>query len=115
MTSEAAGSTPVRSPKTHYCIIRQDLPVGVLAAQLIHAAGESASGVESGTYAVALAAKDEAHLEFIEARLRRLCIPHKAIREPDPPWNGALMAIGIEPVLDRQPLKKVTKNLKLIR
>jgi hypothetical protein len=114
MKSEVAGSTPVRFTTTHYCIIRGDLPVGVFAAQLIHAAGESANGVKPGTYAVALAARDENHLGFIEAKLRRLSIPHHAIREPDAPWNGALMAIGIEPVTDRQPLKKVTKNLKLI-
>lgn len=115
MKSEVAGSTPVRFTKTHYCIIRQDLPAGTFAAQLIHAAGESATGVESGTFAVALAARDENHLGFIEAKLRRLSIPHHAIREPDAPWCGALMAIGIEPVVDRSLTKKVTKGLKLIK
>jgi hypothetical protein len=116
MPSEAAGSTPVqRTSSTHYCIIRQDLPAGTFAAQLIHAAGESATGVESGTFAVALAARDEAHLEFIEAKLRRLSIPHHSIREPDAPWFGALMAIGLEPVTDRSLTKKVTKGLKLIK
>ena len=115
MTSEAAGSTPVQRAKTHYCIIRGDLPVGVFAAQLIHAAGESANGVEPGTYAVALAARDESHLGFLEAKLRRLSIPHHSVREPDAPWFGALMAIGLEPVTDRALTKKVTKGLKLIK
>lgn len=114
MTSAVAGSSPARF-KTHYCIIRQDLPVGVFAAQLIHAAGESAKGVEVGTHAVALAARDEFHLERLEVKLRRLKIPHHAIREPDAPWLGQLMAIGIEPVVDRQITKKVTKGLKLIK
>ena len=84
-------------------------------AQLIHAAGESAGGsLPKNTIAVALGARDEAHLEFIEAKLRRFSIPHHAIREPDAPWNGALMSIGLSPVADRSPTKKVTKGLQLI-
>jgi len=106
----------VRQFSTHYCIIRKDLPLGVLAAQLIHAAGESSPGnLPDNTHAVALAAKSEEHLLFLEAKLRRLSIPHKAIREPDAPWNGALMAIGIEPVADRNQVKKVTSSLPLLR
>jgi hypothetical protein len=78
MTSEVAGSSPVRL--THYCIVRRDLPLGVLSAQLIHAAGESAKGVRPGCYAVALAANDESHLKVIEAKLKRFGISHVAIR-----------------------------------
>ena len=101
---------------THYCLIRRDLPRGVLAAQLIHAAGESAPGdLPSGTIAVALAARDEAHLLELEAQLRQLGIAHRAIREPDAPWCGALMAIGIEPVRDRAHLRGVTGSLPLLR
>lgn len=85
-------------PWVHYCVIRGDLPRGVLAAQLVHAAGESSPGnLPRGTVAVALAARNEAHLRRIEARLRWERVPHIAIREPDPPWCGALMAIGIVP------------------
>ena len=101
---------------THYCVVREDLPRGVLAAQLIHAAGESAPGdLPSGTIAVALAARDEAHLAALELELRRRGVPHHAIREPDPPWRGALMAIGIEPVADRARVKPITGSLKLLR
>jgi peptidyl-tRNA hydrolase len=101
---------------THYCIVREDLPRGVLAAQLIHAAGESSRGIlPPHTFAVALAARDEAHLESLEQALRRFDIPHQAIREPDPPWNGALMAIGIVPVADRGAVKRVTGSLRLLR
>jgi hypothetical protein len=97
-------------------VVRQDLPRGVLAAQLIHAAGESSRAVlPPHTFAVALAAKDEAHLESLEMALRRSNIPHCAIREPDPPWNGALMAIGIVPVADRSTVKPITGSLKLLR
>jgi len=106
-----------RHPLTHYCILRQDLPLGTLAAQLIHAAGESSQGdlLPNNTYAVALAAKSEDHLIFLEDKLRRLSIPHVAIRESDAPWNGALMAIGIQPVADRNQLKKVTSSLPLLK
>lgn len=105
-----------RHSLTHYCILRKDLPLGTLAAQLIHAAGESSPGeLPSHTYAVALAARNEKHLEFLEEKLRRLAIPHVAIREPDAPWDGALMAIGICPVADRNQVKKVTSSLPLLK
>jgi hypothetical protein len=87
-----------------------------LAAQLIHAAGESAGGdLPASTIAVALAARNEAQLLAIEQLLRRLKIPHRAIREPDSPWNGALMAIGLAPVRDRDAVRRVTGSLSLLR
>lgn len=97
-------------------IVRRDLPLGVLAAMVIHAAGESSPGqLPPGTHAVALAARDEPHLSFIEDKLRFFNIPHHAIREPDPPWNGEIMAIGIPPIADRQPIKKAVGGLPLLR
>jgi hypothetical protein len=68
-----------------------------------------------GTIAVALAARDEAELRAIELELSARGIPHRAIREPDPPWNGALMAIGIEPLADRAAVRPVTGRLQLLR
>jgi len=62
---------------------------------------------------VALAAKSEEHLAFLEDNLRRLSIPHVAIREPD--RGDELMAIGIRPVADRNQLKKVTSSLPLLK
>ncbi|MFH1466459.1 MAG: hypothetical protein ABIO70_18895, partial [Pseudomonadota bacterium] len=74
-------------------------PRGVLAAQLIHAAGESRSGaLPPGTHAVVLAARDEVHLEAIARRLAFDGLAHVQIREPDPPYLGALMAIGLHPL-----------------
>ena len=105
-----------RQQLTHYCILRQDLPLGTLAAQLMHAAGESVQEkLPPNTFAVALAAKSEEHLAFLEDKLRRFSIPHKAVREPDSPWNGALMAIVILPVADRKLVKKVTSGLPLLK
>lgn len=112
-----AGSSPVGravKPTTHYCIVREDLPRGTLAAQLIHAAGETSTGdLPEDTHAVALAARDEEHLALVEQELIRLGIRHKAIREPD--LNNELMAIGILPIIDRATLKPVTKRLSLLR
>lgn len=125
MPQEAVGSSPTRRTPgpdppvrglTHYCIVRADLPRGVLAAQLIHAAGESSAGrVPKGTTAVVLAARDEAHLSSLERRLLRLRIDHRAIREPDPPYHGALMAIGLAPVDDRALVRRVTGRLLLLQ
>lgn len=104
------------APLTHYVVVRADLPRGVLAAQVIHAAGDSVHGeLPERTHAVALAARDREHLERIEQQLIDARIPHRAIREPDPPWCGALMAIGLEPVVDRRPLRRVLSALSVLR
>jgi len=99
----------------HYCIVRRDLPRGTQFAQLIHAAGESSPRVAPGTFAVALAAKDEAHLESIAFELLEHDISFIEVREPDAPHHGALMALGIEPTCDRGPIRKVTGQLPLLR
>lgn len=110
MNPKVAGSIPVQRTETayHYCIVRRDLPLGVLAAQLVH------SRVEHGTHAVVLAAKNELHLSQIEDSLRLFSIPHVAIREPDAPYFGALMAIGIAPTTNRNTFKIITRKLKLL-
>ena len=99
----------------HICIVRADLPRGVLAAQLIHAAGESARGaVPAGTRAVALAARDDAQLEALARRLAFEGVDHLLIREPDPPWCGAAMALGLPP-RPRDPPLQALRRLPLLR
>ena len=93
--------------------MREDLPLGTLTAQLVHAAGETGPS-NPGTHAVVLSAKDEKHLLQIERQLTRLKIKHHSIREPDYPWNGEIMAIGLYPTSDRVLVKPVTKKLKLL-
>jgi len=101
---------------THFCIVRSDLPLGVIAAQLVHAAGESApGGLPSGTHAVVLGADDEAALQEIEERLFQFNVPFHGVREPDSPWDGALMAIGVVPMVPTKQLRRVTKKLRLLR
>jgi hypothetical protein len=109
----SAGSRDT-DPLTHYVIVRADLPFGVAAAQIIHAAGESSPGrLPRGTYAVALAARDEAELSAIEARLRRAGVRLKAIRESDPPYSGRLMALGLTP-MPKSVLRQHLSSLPLL-
>lgn len=111
-------------PLVHYCLIREDLPPGVAAAQLVHAAGESfyyygtsdkwAPSDVSGTIAVVLGVADEAALLAVEARLQAADadVPFIAIREPDAPWNGQLMSIGMVPAA-KERLASFFTGLKL--
>lgn len=89
--------------------------MGVQFAQLLHSAGESfiPNCRGSPTYAVALAANSEEELLKLEARLIRDNIPHTSIREPDKPFCGQLMAIGLEPA-SKNKLKKYTSSYKLL-
>ena len=63
--------------------------------------------------AVALSVGSEACLERLEQRLCLREVPHKSIREPDPPYNGALMAIGVCPG-EKQVLRRHFSNLPLV-
>lgn len=98
----------------HYVIVRADLPLGVMVAQTIHAAGESGPAT-AGTRAVALEVAGEAELERVEERLLEAGIRHVAVREPDPPWNNALMAIGIAPTVRHPNLRRIVRRLALLR
>ena len=97
-------------------MVRSDLPVGFLAAQVVHAAGESSPGnLDPGTNAVVLAVASEPELIAVAERLRNAAVPHVAVCEPDAPWNGAMTAIGVAPVRDRAPLKRILAKLPLLR
>ena len=57
----------------------------------------------------------EPELALLAERLELAAIPHVAIREPDPPWSGALMAIGIPPLVDARAARRVLARLPLLR
>jgi peptidyl-tRNA hydrolase len=98
---------------THYVIVRSDLSIGLLAAQVVHAAGESSPGnLDSGTNAVVLAVKSESALLVLERQFQKAGIQHVSIRDPD--LGGDLMAIGLMPVVDRTPIKKIVSSLPLL-
>ena len=99
----------------HYVIVRKDLPRGVQFAQTIHAAGESCEGpLPSGTFAIALEARNEDHLDELAGKLWETEVPHTVIYEPDAPYHGQAMAIGIWPTRDRDGIRKVTSDLPLL-
>lgn len=83
-------------------------------AQVCHAAGESSPGnLPAGTFAVVLSA-DKASLEALEGRLQLAGMPHRAIRENDPPYCGELLAIGICPTYKRE-VKRFVSALPLLK
>lgn len=100
-------------------IVRDDLPRGDLAAQIVHAAGESFAQfkIDPSTppiHAVVLAARCETSLLELEARLVAGGVTHHSIREPDAPYNGALTAIGLPPQ-PRAQLKKFLSNIPTLK
>lgn len=96
-------------------IIRSDLPRGVLAAQTVHAAGESSpGGLPEGTNAVVLGVPDEAALEAVSKRLTLAGTKHVRIVENDPPYTGQLMAIGCVPGR-KEVIGRALRHLKLLR
>lgn len=102
-------------PITHYVVVRTNLPPGVLAAQLVHAAGESSDGtLKEGTFAIVLGVSNEDALIRVRARLSLAGVDHVAVHEPDAPYRGALMAIGVRPALKSQ-LRRHLSELPLFR
>lgn len=87
----------------------------MLAAQIVHAAGESSPGdVAEGTYAVVLAVPDEASLLKEAKRLRARGVAHVEIYEPDAPYCGAITAIGLRPGR-KEDLRRHLSHLPLLR
>jgi peptidyl-tRNA hydrolase len=114
----------------HYVIVRRDIHrtvrgtgIGALAAQVVHAAGVSGvqavrarwiNGIPDDTIACVLGVPNERALKALEARMKKHGIQHHAVREPDAPWNGALMAIGVWPVTQGGRVSKLLSRYKLL-
>lgn len=93
---------------THYCIVKSGLSKGITCAMLCHAAGDSSPGnLPPDTRVVALESKE---IGDVAASLRARDIPHHRVEE-----EGELFAIGIEPAMDLDTIKRVTSSLPLIR
>jgi len=70
----------------------------VQAAQIVHAAGESSPGnLPPGTYAVVLAVDNERALARAADVIRQRGVNFTVLFEPDVPFDGAMMAIGLAP------------------
>jgi len=86
-----------------------------MAAQIVHASGESIKGpLPPHTNAVVLSVKNQAELLVIATKLQLAGIPHILIREVDPPYDGHATAIGIVPLSDRREVKKIVSGLPLL-
>lgn len=95
--------------------MRADLPRGIQAANIVHAAGESSPGnLPEGTHAVVLTVPNEDALRSVAARLEENGIRHVRIVEPDAPYCGALMALGVVPGR-KEDLKRALSSLPLLR
>ncbi len=82
---------------------------------MVHAAGESSPGnLSEGTHAVVLTVPDELSLHREAKRLEGASIAFVAIREPDAPWCGALMAIGVRPQ-PKEVVRRLLSSLPLLR
>lgn len=95
-------------------VVREDLPKGVLAAHVCHAAGESGPA-PPGSIAVVLGVEGQSELLRVAARLDARHIPYVLIREDAGPYEGQVMAIGIPPTSDRAAIRKAVSSLHLVR
>src|SRR3989304_3438138 len=90
---------------THYVIVRRDLPLDVMSAMLVHAAGESAvyyqdsyDGRFRGARVVVLEVKDEFYLHRAKLKLLEADVQYVEVVESGEMYHGQLMAIGLVPV-----------------
>lgn len=96
-------------------IVRGDLPRGLQAAQIVHAAGESSPGdLPAGTYAVVLAVPDKHALAAEAFRLTKAGVPFTPIYEPDAPYFGEVMALGLKPQR-KEALRRHLSSLPLLK
>jgi len=103
------------TPLSHYVVVRSDLPRGLLAAQVVHAAGESSPGpVPPGTHAVVLAAATQGALEEVSQRLTAAGVTHARVVESDAPYTDQLMAIGVPPAR-KEDIRRHLSALPLLR
>jgi hypothetical protein len=99
---------------TQYIVVRRDLPIGVLAAQVAHAAGSYGKHPPEA-HVVVLAVDGEPALRRAAERLQAAGVGHTPIHEPDEPWGGQMMAVGCSLVTDRTPVRKAVSELPLLR
>lgn len=90
---------------------------GVTACQAAHAAGESLRGgpAPGNTHVVALEAHTSADLEALAGHLHAAGIHYVLIREPEAPYYGAAVAVGVEPLVDRELVRPLMASFKVFR
>jgi hypothetical protein len=82
---------------------------------LVHAAGESSPGsLPEDTHVVVLVARDELHLALVAEHLEAAGIAIVRVHEPDPPYQGTLMAVGVKPAR-KEVVRRHVSSLPLLR
>ena len=82
---------------------------------IVHAAGESSPGnLADDTHAIVLTARDELDLALVADRLEVSGVGLVRVHEPDAPYNGALMALGLRPAR-KESLRRFLSSLPLLR
>lgn len=82
---------------------------------IVHAAGESSPGnLSEGTFAFVLAVPGERELVEVASRLRGAGIAFVEVREPDAPFNNALMALGVVPAR-KEVLRRFLSSIPLLK
>ena len=70
--------------------------------------------MDEGTYAVVLTAPSESALARVADQLRLAGVAFTAIFEPDAPYDGALMALGLRPER-KESLRRHLSALPLLK
>jgi hypothetical protein len=102
-------------PPAQYVLVRKDLPVYVQMVNVGHACGESIlqAPISKRTIIRLLHVADEAELLEYRDKLVAKGFNIATVFEPDPPYNGAAMAIATEPLTERtSAISKVVFHLK---
>jgi hypothetical protein len=92
-SSEAGGVRP--SARANHAGVAQRKSAGGSLPEVV-GSSPSPGSIPKPTVVV-LGARSLARLETLERHLLRSGLPHVAVREPDAPWDGQLMAIGLVP------------------
>jgi hypothetical protein len=58
---------------------------------------------------------NEGELAKLASRLEKGRVSFVRVEEPDAPWGGALMALGLRPVSDRKEVRRYVSSLPLLR
>lgn len=102
----------------HYILVRKDLPIPVQMVNVAHAAGESIidAPIPPTTRAIVLHVENEEQLLLFSNLLKQKeGLHHVLIREPDAPYNGEAMALGLAPSQRRNFLRRLFYHLELVK